>query len=211
MGEVIREFLNLFRGDESPVRKIMKFIMFLAFIALIVVVLESAMGLVTIGRLERQVNLLKELNALAVTGLGSHNQLVHLENIFNKAVSDLEMYNPNLMHIVKSRLPVTSQVTWVEIVSGASSWILIGLLTLKTTKGGAVQKLMGCGLMTIFGFAIAYVISQLITSPDSLVAIPLSFLCGISTLILLVVLASAISPRKQTQSTEPEGPGNPNS
>ena len=211
MGEVFREFLNLFRGDESPIRKIIKFIVILALITLIVVVLESAMGLVTIGRLERQVNLLKELNALTATGLGSHNQLVHLENIFNKAVGELEMYNPNLLHIVQSTLPVTNPVTWVEIVTGASSWIVIGIFTLKTTKGGILQKLTGCGIMTIFGFAISYVIAQLITSPNSLVAIPLSFLCGVTTLIVLVIVASAISPQKQTQATEPEGPGNPKS
>ena len=206
MGEVFKEFLNLFRGDEKPILKIMRFGLVLTIILALVVALESAMGLVTIGRLERQVNLLKELNALAETGLGSHNQLVHLENIFSRAVGDLENYNPNLLQMVQSTLPASSQVTWLEIVAGASSWILVGILTLRTAKGGAVQKLMGCAMLTGIGFAVAYVIAHLITTSNSLLAIPLSCIFGTVTLVLIVVVASAVSPRKQSQAKESEQP-----
>ena len=139
MGELFKEFLNLFRGDESPIRKIMKFILFLALIIAAVVVLESAMGLVTIGRLEREVNLVKELSALAEKGVGSHSQLAHIDSIFDEAVQDLEQYSPELTRIIQMNLPQLSQVSWIEILSGALIWILLGLATLRTTKGGVLQ------------------------------------------------------------------------
>ena len=209
MGEVFREFLNLFRGDDDPIRKIMKFGMVLTLIFALIVALESAMGLVTIGRLERKVNLLKELTTLAETGLGSHNQLVQLENIFNEAVGDLENYNPNLLQKAQSALLASSQVTLLEIAAGASSWILIGILTLRTTKGGVQKKLMGCGSITIYGLVISFVIALVITTSDSLVAIPLSLICGIVVLVLFAVFASVLSPRKQSQAKESEQPENP--
>ncbi len=201
MGELIREFLNLFRGDEPPFNKIMKFILVLALIFGVIMALESAMGLVTIGRLEREVNLLKELSGLAETGLGSHNQL---DNMFANAVNDLKNYNPNLQHIIRSNFPEISDVTWIELVFGAVSWILLGLLTLNTTKGGVLQKSGGCAIISLFGLAVSYVIGGMITTSNPLVAIPLSFCTGILAIVLLVIVAIALSPRKNTTTEESE-------
>ena len=90
---VANAITNLFLGEDSSSQKIINLLVLLFVILAVVFALESAMGLVTIGRLERQVNLLNELNALSEKGLGSHRQLVHLDNAFNEAVRDLEQYN----------------------------------------------------------------------------------------------------------------------
>jgi len=209
LGEIFREFLNLFRGDEPPIRKIMRLFLVLAFVVGSVVVLESAMGLVTIGRLERHVNLLKELYALAEKGLGSHEQLVLIDNLYNKAVRDLDQYNPDLLQIAQRHFPNLTHVSWIEVVPAALTWILIGLMTLHTTKGGFLQKSTGCAFISGLGLAIGYVIAALISTPNDLVAILLSFCGGNLSLVLLVVIAIALTQRNQPVSKEENSPDSP--
>ena len=205
---VANAITNLFLGEDSSSQKIINLLVLLFVILAVVFALESAMGLVTIGRLERQVNLLNELNALSEKGLGSHRQLVHLDNAFNEAVRDLEQYNTNLTQIVQKHLPEFRQVSWIKTIPGALVWILLGLLTLRTTKGGFLQKSMGCAVMSGFGLAISYVLAGMIPTSNALVAAILSFCGGLFALVFLVVIGIALTSRKQPVTKEEEQPEN---
>ena len=196
MGEVFKELLNLFRGDEPRFQKIVKFISALGIIIILVIILESAMGLITIGRLEREVNLLKELNTLAETGLGSQNQL---EDIFNKAVSNLEQYNPDLGYAVSNMLQANNQVRIEEVLPGALIWILIAVLSLTTTEG-KLSKLMVAGFFAIVGLGIGYIVSLIVETPNTILNIILSLCGGSSPVILIISLMYKPNPQKQSQS-----------
>ena len=56
--------------------------------------IESAAGAVTLGRLEREVKLLKDLQQVAQTGYGTEDQQQLLNRVFSDAVRDLEAYEP---------------------------------------------------------------------------------------------------------------------
>ena len=203
MDEILKELLNLFRGDEPRLWKILKIVFTLAVVFIVVVALESAMGLITIGRLERQVNLLKELNTLTETGLGSQNQL---EDIFNKTVSNLEQYNPDLRHTISNMLPdmlpENNQDQPVEMISAALTWVLLGLGML-TAKGGWLTKIFGCASIILIGIFLAYIISLLIETPNTIGTIALSFCSGSILLILSIALIISLykpNPQKQSQS-----------
>ena len=197
--------MNLFRGDESPFLKLAKLIAVLTVVVGIVIALESAMGLVTIGRLERKVNLLKELNALTETGMGNQGKL---QSLFQGAVSDLEQYNPDLRHMVSSKFPDDYQPTFSEVSAGASIWLLIGLAMLKTTKGGLATKLSGSGLVMSVGLAMGFFSDFIIETQSPIVTIGLNFLCGSIPLILLGVVLVRRS-RKETQPVNAAASDNP--
>ena len=205
MGELFREFMNLFRGDESPFLKLAKLIAVLTVVVGIVIALESAMGLVTIGRLERKVNLLKELNALTETGMGNQGKL---QSLFQGAVSDLEQYNPDLRHMMSSIFPDDYQPTFSEVSAGASIWLLIGLAMLKTTKGGLATKLSGSGLVMAVGLAMGFFSDFIIETQSPIVTIGLNFLCGSIPLILLGIVLMRRS-RKETQPVNAAASDNP--
>ena len=197
MGEILKELLNLFRGDEPRLWKILKFVFTLAVVFIVVVALESAMGLITIGRLERRINLLKELNTLTETGLGSQNQL---EDIFNKTVSNLEQYNPDLRYTISNMLPENNQPKVIEeLLPAASIWILIAIYSLVTTKG-LLSKLMVAGFFTIVGLVMGYIASRIIETPYFFESAILGFCIGISPLILIIILMYKPNPQKQSQS-----------
>lgn len=205
MGELFREILNLFRGDESPFWKFIKFVAVLTIGLLFVVSLESAMGLVTIGRLERKINLLNELNALTETGMGSRDQLVPL---FNEAVSDLEQFNPDLRLMALSILPDDYEPAFIEILAGAAIWILMGLAMLKTTKGGKVSKLASSGLVILFGLVIGVFTDLIIVSQNHFLTLVLNVICGTTPLILLGFVLMRHS-QVQNQSENSETSDNP--
>ena len=196
MDEILKELLNLFRGDEPRLWKILKFVFTLAVVFTVVVALESAMGLITIGRLERQVNLLKELNTLTETGLGSQNRL---EDIFNKTVSNLEQYNPDLRHTISNMLPENNQPKVIEeLLPAASIWILIAIYSLRTTKGGLLSKLMVSGFFAIVGLGIGSIVSRIIETPYFFESAILSF-CGGSIPLILISLMYKPNSQKQSQ------------
>ena len=197
MGEVFKELLNLFRGDEPRFQKIVKFILALGIIITLVIILESAMGLITIGRLERKVNLLKELNTLTETGFGNQNQL---EDIFNKAVSNLEQYNPDLGYAVSNMLPEDNQQKVVEeIIPAASIWILLAMFSLKATEG-SLPKLIVFGTFVMMGLGIGSLVSRKVETPYFFESVILSFCVGSIPLILIISFMYKPNPQKQSQS-----------
>ncbi len=206
MGEVFKELLNLFLGDEPRFQKIVKFILALGIIITLVVILESAMGLITIGRLEREVNLLKELNTLTETGLGSQNQL---EDIFNKAVSNLEQYNPDLGYAVSNMLQANNQVRIEEVLPGALIWILIAVFSLTTTERKLsdlkLSDLMVAVFFAIVGLGIGYIVSLIVETPNTILNIILSLCVGNIPLILIgMFFASRSQKQSQSKSDQPE-------
>ncbi len=206
MGELFKEFVNLFRGDESAVLKLAKLAIVLGFTLGMVVLLESAMGLVTIGRLERKLNLLNELSASAEAGMGSQDQLAHL---FDEVISELDEYDPDLGHIVSRVLPSNIQSSLIEILAGAALWILVGLATLKTTTGGIGTKVFGLVLFILFGLMIGTITNFIVETEHLTEAIFLNFLCGTAPFFILIVIVAIVNrSQKQTQSANPETPDN---
>lgn len=197
MGEIFSLIRDLFSGDEPRFQKIVKFILALGIIITLVVILESAMGLITIGRLEREVNLLKELNTLTETGLGSQNQL---EDIFNKSVSNLEQYNPDLGYAVSNMLPKDNQQKIVEeIIPAASIWILLAMFSLRATEG-SLPKLIVSSTFAMMGLGIGSFVSRIVETPYFFESVILSFCAGNIPLILIISLIYKPNPQKQSQS-----------
>lgn len=182
MDTIFKEFMNIFSGDDPIFKKLIKLILVSAVILAAVFVFESAMGLVTLGRLERKANLLKELNAMTQTGLGDQAKL---ESLFKEAVSDLEQYNPEFKRLVSSILPNNHQPNEVEVFVGAGIWLLMGLAMLKSTPGGLATKLSGSGLVCATGLGIGLFSDWIVDTPFPVMAFLLNLILGAIPLILL--------------------------
>lgn len=200
MGELFKEFMNLFRGDESPILKLAKFLAVLAVLFAAVIALESAMGLVTIGRLERKVNLLKELNALAENGIAAKREL---KPIFLDTLRDFRQYNPDLGIMLSKSFPDDHQPDILEVLSGASLWILMGLAMLNSIEGGCLVKLTGSVLVIIVGIAAGAITDFMIETPIPILTLVLNFAVGSMLLVLAgFVLTRFTRRRNQTLKTE---------
>lgn len=198
MGDLFREFLNLFRGDESQFIKLAKFLGLLAIILVLIVALESAMGLVTIGRLERKVNLLKELSTLAENGIGKNSEL---QSVFSDAVRDLKQYNPDLGKMLSSSLPNDYEPDWLEVLSGAVLWILMGLAMLNSIEGGKLVKLTGSALVIIVGLAAGALTDLVIETPVWVLTYILNFFAGSALLVLAGFVLTRFTRRHNQSET----------
>lgn len=119
---------NLFFGEEKLSHKAAYLALLIGCTVVLVLVLESAMGLITIGRLERQINLLKELNALADTGLGTHDNLVKLDSLFSNYVNGLEQYTPaDLSLFIHAGVSANLEILG-NILPGAVPWLFLAAI-----------------------------------------------------------------------------------
>lgn len=127
----------------------------------LVVVLESAMGLITIGRLERQINLLKELNALAETGLGSHDKHAKLDSLFSKYVYGLEQYAPlDLSVVIHAGVNANLEILG-NVLPGAAPWLFLASIApfamkeSRTLKIAVIVAVIACA--TVVGLLAALI------------------------------------------------------
>ncbi len=201
MGEIFKEFMNMFSGDDPIFKKLIKLIIVSAIILASVLVLESAMGLVTLGRLERKANLLKELNAMTQTGLGNQSEL---QTLFNDTVSNLKLYNPEFSRMLSNFMPNNHKPNEAEVLVGAVLWLLMGLAMLKSTPGGWATKLSGSGIVWATGLGIGLFGDWIIDTPFPLLAFLLNLIFGAIPLILLAYfLVARKEPRKEPVNAEP--------
>lgn len=206
MGEAGKAFFDYLSSDESPILKIAKMLGLLVTLLVIVFLLESAMGLITIGRLERKVNLLKELYALAESGLGSERQITVL---FEDAVDDLAQYDPDLWLAVSEIVPQVGQVDLVEVLVAASSWFFVAYQMLQPGADGTRSGLNDPSVVLAIslGLAVGVIASVFVESPSPIVSAVVVFVIGLSPLILLSIWSNKRNSGSQTETENPETSG----
>ncbi len=174
MGDLFREILNLFREEESFIRKVIKGIFALTAIVVLLVMLESAMGLITIGRLERKVNLIKELNSIAESGLGHQGQLTSL---FDETVDELNRYTPELGVIVSNLFP---NATMLEVLSSAAGLMLsIPVHFYLIHTDSLACRLKAFSLIMVIGVPISIAVRFLLGFSDPFLMFYLSSIIGV--------------------------------
>ncbi|MCY4021722.1 MAG: hypothetical protein OXG39_20145 [Chloroflexi bacterium] len=159
-GGIVESFLF---GNEPVLKKLAVFIFLIIVVLIVVIALESAMGLVSIGRLERQVNILHELSSLSEAGLGDNSEL---RLMFKSAAEDLENFDPDLGLTVSKFIPKSNENQLLEIISTASSWILVGLMLLFVADGGWRMRLFLCITTAVIGVVIGCFVSEIIETPN---------------------------------------------
>ena len=202
---IVKAFFDYLSSDESPILKIAKLLGLLIAVLAVVFVLESAMGLITIGRLERKVNLLRELSELADSGLGKQE---NLEILFDETLTDLVRYNPNLSHMGLYFFQEDFQPALIEVGAGSIIWVILGIVALNTTKGGCIAKVLVSTILIAFGICVG-LLTDFITSGNSgVMTVALNCILGILPLaMLLLVIAS--SQRRRSQAPTPESANDP--
>ncbi len=150
-------------GNEPMLKKLAVFIFLIILVVVVVLALESAMGLVSIGRLERQVNILHELSSLSEAGLGDNSEL---RLMFRAATKDLKNFNPDLGHTVSKIIPKSNKNQHLEIISTASSWVVVGLMLLFVADGGWRMRSFLCFTTAVIGVIIGCFISEIIETPN---------------------------------------------
>lgn len=176
-------------SKQNAFARFIKTLMLLLIIIALATIADSMAGIITLGRLERQVNLLKEMHALTEIGLGNQQDLV---NLYNYAVSGLNEYNPNLMPVIKNLFPANSPLekptAGEKILPTFAIWLLFA---------GAVARSMGKEhvrimrqmifiLIALAGLGWGLVANLFLNAPGMIGNVVLSMFWGISPLILLL-------------------------
>ncbi|MCY4538985.1 MAG: hypothetical protein OXE52_12260 [Chloroflexi bacterium] len=158
---------DLFFGEDSWSLKAANISIVLAMIALTVFALESAMGLITIGRLERKVNLLKELNAIADTGVGNLDSHLVLDSVFDDSLNSLKQYRAfDLIAWIHGVLD-DNQEYIRNITPGATAWILLALIAPFVMKDGCLVRALVTILLLVIAVVVGFILALVFSFGDS--------------------------------------------
>jgi len=158
---------DLFFGEDSWSQKAVNISIILSMIALTVFALESAMGLITIGRLERKVNLLKELNAIADTGVGNANSYTVLDSVFDDSVKSLKQYRAFDLTAWIHGILDDNQEYINNILPGATAWILLALIAPFVMKDRRRIRALVTILLLFIAVAVGFILALIFSFGDS--------------------------------------------
>ncbi len=195
-------------GEESLSEKAVNFLIPLLCIAVLVAILESAMGLITIGRLERQVNLLKELNAIARSGTGSQDQLSKLDSVFESTVDGLANYRPYDVLDVISEPIQGNQAAISRIFPGSLGWLLLALVSPLVLKQGRWAKFVVFMALFMFAIVVGIVIAFVVNMADPSATTFVRFMTGLFSVVAVIVYSSRRSEKKRDEEQVPESADN---
>lgn len=201
LNALARWIQNLISGDEPLWQKLAVVASVLGGFVIAAVILESAMGLITIGRLERQVNLLKELSALSQLGVGDHVQTSKLNDIFKNSVNALSSYNPVDILPPISQFISASGETISKVLPGGLLWFLVAMLAPFLVKGSWIVKLAVFFMVLLFALAIGAVVALVINLSDPGLNSLVRFIVG----IIIFGLIIRHSNRRNARRTDQEG------
>ena len=192
---IFNELFNVFRdllfGNSHPVEKFLKVILAIGLFIGGIIIFDSLAGIVTLGRLERQVNLLKELNALTETGLGNQDGL---ESLYNQTVSGLKQYNSSLQSALLKLFPANSlfekQTIAEKTIPAIVVWALfsIGVAKKMDDEHTREVKIMAFIFSIFAGFGLGFIANVLIDTQSTVLNVILSLCLGISPFILLTII-----------------------
>ena len=196
-----RSLVERFFFSEEPMLKRIAVLAFI-LVALLgaIVVLESAAGIITIGRLERKLNILKELTLLGEPGFRHH---ADIDSMLYEVAADLKAFTPDLGQTVSKIIPERNDNIAIEIPAALSSWLIIALYLLFKGDGGWKMRVTLCALTLITGSPIAALISEFIETPNGFWSVVLTFLLG---LIPLTLFGRYFYLRNQRQKQEVKKP-----
>ena len=202
MDKIILELFALFKGDEPLFRKFMNLLIILTLIALGIFALESAMGLVTLGRLERQVNLLKELNAITETGLGNQQEL---ETVFEDVVDQLENYQPVSIHSTLNTVARNNNVTFVEILAGGFVWFLVSpAMLFNKTVTGIATRFLGTFILISIGILFGFITASVVETSNDFISFILNLVAGLILIAIFALVYNFYAKRNQSQPEDVE-------
>lgn len=176
-------------SKQNAFARFIKGLILLLIIVVIAIIADSMTGIITLGRLEKQVNLLKEMRALTEMGMGNQQDL---ENLYNSAISGLNKYDPNLSHVIKKLFPTNSLLekptAGEKILPTFVMWLFFAWLVSKetVTKNGRIEKAVVFILVVLAGLGWGFIGSLFIDTPGVIGNIILSSLWGFLPVILLI-------------------------
>lgn len=172
---------RFFFSEESMLKRIAILAFILVALLGAIIALESAAGIITIGRLERKLNILRELTLLGETGFRSHAKI---DDMLYEVAADLKSYEPDLGQTINKIIPDRNDNMGIEILAALSSWLIIALYLLFKGDGGWKMRITLCALTLITGAPIAALLSEFIETPNGFWSVVLTFFLGLTPLTL---------------------------
>jgi hypothetical protein len=114
-------FVSLFQGLKLPIRWV-AFISLLVFIIVGALGFEQFTGYFYLSKLERKVDLLKDLQTIADAGIDNHPEL---RTIYEKAASELSSFEVRTPISYIPSLQIGDPNTLGKAISGAFVWIVV--------------------------------------------------------------------------------------
>lgn len=202
---VVNAIRNLLFGEGKRSEIVANGAILLIGILFLTVALESAMGLITIGRLERQINLLKELSSLSESGLGSNSTAEILDDLHSTYVDALNNYNPTDVAMWIRVIYEQNRETVQSILPGAFPWLLISLVVPFAMDDGRLMK-AGVFIIVIFiGAIVGLVTASIFAFADQNINGILRFLAGCGSIGALLLIANLKSGSNDDDSSSDEG------
>ncbi len=196
---IVNGIKNLFFGEQSASEKAANLATFVISIFVLIFALESAMGLITIGRLERQINLLKELSSLSSSEVGDSEYTEKLNVIFKDAVDSLDAYEPVDIYVPILQIVEDNRETIGDILPGAAAWIFLAVLVPFLYKDKLWLVATITSIVAVTGLAVGWIVSQFIHTGDPNWTILIRFIIGV---VSLVVIGSMLNKRSSTQQSD---------
>ena len=195
---------NLFFGEQPGSEKAANLAVIIVCIFLAILALESAMGLITIGRLEREVNILKQLSELSEAGVGNNENAKKLNDVFEDAVNSLETYEPVDVYAPILQFVEDNKETMGDILPGAAAWIFLAILIPFMQKDAIWLTATVTVVVLLFGLAVGWLASLIVNTGDANWTVLIRFVIGLISLVLIGGLFNRSSSRAGSENSSNE-------
>ena len=184
-------FLFSFR-KENAFGRIIQLIILLVSIIIVIFILESITGIITLGRLERQVNLLNNLYELTEKGLGNQHEL---EIIHSEMVSGLKAYDPSITKSIQNLFPANSPLEKPTVAEkflpAFMVWTLLSVISViwfMPTESNRANKIFVFVIFTLMSVGMGFIASILVDTQSTILNMFLSAIIGLSPFIIAVII-----------------------